>query len=247
MEKVRTSRKLWIVRRRIPPNLGDFPADLQSLAVEAIHVTANVASHLRSFSSFDVRAYGPRMDGPIEHSLMVAGRLDLLRLAVASVLSEGLSPGVADDRPCLARVNALDDALSVAVTDRCTHTFSNYSILAIPAAHRVLCDMVNRDVGLWVSELMRDVQRFPPAIVPPRACTVFEYLLLPKVVRALCRGGVEVLGLVLSCIGAGRNRPSKRKATAPIAGSLGSKVKTCSSLPEVCRVFACAGKCNWSP
>ena len=85
-KKVDTARKLWIIRGITPPNLGDSPADLQSFVGEAIHVTANVASQLRYFSSFDVGAYGPRVDGPIGHSLMVADRLDLLRLAVVSIL-----------------------------------------------------------------------------------------------------------------------------------------------------------------
>ena len=76
-------------------------------------MTANVASQRRTFSSFDDRAYGPRVDGSIEHSLMVGDRLDLLRLAVVAILSVGLSPGVTDDLPCLARVNALGPA--------CTH------------------------------------------------------------------------------------------------------------------------------
>ena len=163
--KVNTARKLWIIRGRIPPNFGDSPADLQSFVGEAIHVTANVASQLRSFSFFDVGAYGPRVDGPIGHSLMVADRLDLLRLAVVAILSVGLSPGVADDLLCLARVNALGDAFTVAVMGLRAHTFSNYSMLSVPEAHGVLCDMVNRDIALWVSELMRAAQRSSPAIV----------------------------------------------------------------------------------
>ena len=64
---------------------------------EIIHVTANVASQLLYFSPFDVGAYGPRVDGPIGHSRMVADRLDLLRLAVVAIVSVGLSPGVTDD------------------------------------------------------------------------------------------------------------------------------------------------------
>ena len=88
-----TAKKLWIIRGRIPLNLGDSPADLQSFVGEAIHVTANVASQLRSFSSFDAGAYAPGVDGPIGHSLMVADRLDLMRLAVVAILSMGLSRG----------------------------------------------------------------------------------------------------------------------------------------------------------
>ena len=247
--KVNTARKLWIIRGRIPPNLGDSPADLQSFVGEAIHVTASVASQLRSFSSFDVGAYGPRVDGPIGHSLMVADRLDLLRLAVVAILSVGLSPGVADDLPCLARVNALGDAFTVAVMGLRAHTFSNYSMLSVPEAHAVLCDMVNRDIALWVSELMRAAQRSSPAIVPPPAGTAFDPPPVPAFVRTLefCRGGGEVLRLVLSSIGSGADRPTKRKATAPPAGSPGSKGKASSSLPQVCRMYARTGKCNWSP
>ena len=135
----------------------------------------------------------------------------------------GLSPGVADDLPTLARINALGDALSGAVTGLRAHTFSNYSILSIPAAHGVLCDVVNRDIGLWVRELMRAAHRSSPAVVPPLAGTAFDSPPLPKFVRTLefCRRGGGLLRLVLSSIGAGGDRPSKRKATAPLAGSPG--------------------------
>ena len=188
---VNTARKLWTIRGRIPSSLRDSPADLQSFVGEAIHVTANVASQLRSFNSFDVGAYGPRVDGPIGHSLMVADRLDLLRLAVVAILSVGLLPGVADDLPCLARVNALGDAFTVAVMGLRAHTFSNYSILSVPESHAVvLCDMVNRDIALWVSELMRAAQRSSPAVFPPPAGAVFEPPPMPAFVCTLefCHG-----------------------------------------------------------
>ena len=209
-------------------------------------MTANVAPLLRSFSSFDVGARGPRVDGPIGHSLMVADRLDLLRLAVVAFFSVGLSPGVADNLPCLAQVNALGDAFTVAVMGLRAHTFSNYCMLSVPEAHALLCDMVNRDIALWV---MRAAQRSSPAVVPPPAGTVVDPPPMPEFVRTLelCRGGGEVLRLVLSRIGSGADRPTKRKATAPPAGSSGSKGKANSSLPQACRVFACTGKCNWCP
>ena len=122
-------------------------------------MTAHVASQLRSFSSFDVGACEPRVDGPTGHSLMVVDRFDPLRLAVVAILFVGLSPGVADDFPCLARVNALGDAFMVAVMGLHAHTFSNYSMLSVLEVHAVLCDMVNRDIALWVSKLMRAASR----------------------------------------------------------------------------------------
>ena len=122
---------------------------------------------------------------------MVADRLDLLRLAIVAILSVGLSPRVADDLPCLARVNALGDAFTVAATGLRAHTFSNYSMLSVPEAHAVLCDIINRDIALWVSELMRAAQRSSPDVVPPPAGTVFDLPPMPAFVRTLefCCGG----------------------------------------------------------
>ena len=96
---------------------------------------------------------------------------------------------------------------------------------------------------------MRAAQRSSPAVVPPPAGTVFDPPPMSAFVRTLefCRGGGRVLRLVLSSIGSGADRPTKRKATASPAGSPGSKGKANSSLPQARRMFACTGKCNWSP
>ena len=97
-------------------------------------MTANVTSQLRSFSSFDVGAYGPRVDGPIGHSLMAADRLDLLRLAVVAILCVDLSPG----SPTIPRVwrgsTPFGDAFTVAVMGLRAHTSSNYNLLSVPGS-----------------------------------------------------------------------------------------------------------------
>ena len=113
---------------------------------------------------------------------MVTDRLDLLRLAVVAILSAGLSPAVTDDLLRLARANALGDAFTVAVMGLRAPTFSSYSMLSVPEAHAELCDMVNRDIDLWVSELMRAAQRSSPAVVPPPAGTVFDPPPMPEFV-----------------------------------------------------------------
>ena len=175
--------------------------------------------------------------------------VDLLRLAVVAILFVGFSPAVADDLPCLVRVNALGDAFTLAVMALRAHTFSNYSMLSVPESHAVLCGMVNCYIALWVNELIRAAQRSSPAAVPPPAGTVFDHSPMPEFVRTLefGRGGGEVLRLVLSSMGSGVDKPSKRKATASPAGSPGSKGKVNSSLPQACRMFARTGECNWSP
>ena len=212
-------------------------------------MTANVASQIRFFISFDVGAYGPRVDGPIGHSLMVADHVDLLRLAFVAIFSVGVSPGVADDLPCLTRANAVGDAFTVAVMGLRAHTFCSYSMLSLPEAHAVLYDTVNRDIASWVNELMRVAQRSSPAVVHPPAGTVFEPPPMPDLVRTLafclCRG--EVLRLVISSIGSGADRRTKRKATAPHAGSTKSKRKANLGLPQACLMFVRTCKCNWFP
>ena len=96
---------------------------------------------------------------------------------------------------------------------------------------------------------MRAARRSSPAVVPPPAGTVFDPPPVPEFVRTLkfCCGGGEVLRLVLSSIGSGIDRLSKRKTTAPPGGSPGSKGKAKSSLPQAGRMFARTGKYNWSP
>ena len=113
----------------------------------------------------------------------------------------------------------------------------------------MLCDMVNRDIALWVSELMRALQRSSPVVVPPPPGTVFDPPPIPTFVRTLefCRVGGQVLRLVISSIGSGGDRPTKRNTIASPAGSPGSKGKANSSLPQACRMFARTSEHNWFP
>ena len=148
-KKMSTVRKLWIIRGSMPPNLGDSPADLQPFVGEAIHVTARVDDQFRSLSKFDVGLYEPRVDGVVEALLVVADRLDLLRLAVVAVLSIGLSPEISDDRLCLDQVSVLSDALAAVVYKLRSHTLCNLGMLANDGARCVMIDMVNTNLRLW--------------------------------------------------------------------------------------------------
>ena len=76
------SRKHWVLRGRIPPNIGDSAADIQPFVGEAVNVTTAVTTQLRAIIDFDVCAYGPRAEGMVDHPLMVADRLDFFRQAL---------------------------------------------------------------------------------------------------------------------------------------------------------------------
>ena len=116
------SRKHWVLRGRIPPNIGDSAADIQSFVGEAVNVRTSVVTQLRAISDFDVRAYGPRAEGMVDHLLMVADRLDFLRQALVAVLSVGFSLDSDGDRHCRERVATIDAAFTTASADLRRHT-----------------------------------------------------------------------------------------------------------------------------
>ena len=243
-KEVSTVRKRWVIRGRIPPNLDDRPADLQSFVGEAIHVTAKVDDQLRSVRKIDVGLYGLRVDSAVEALLVVADRLDLLRLTVVAVLSVRLSPEISDDRLCLDRVSVLSDAFAAVIYKLRLHTLCIHGMLAHDGARRVMVDMVDTDLRLWVNDLMLAVQQASlvvqasPVVVPLPSGTMFDMPPLPAFDRSLdvCRDGGDVLKLIVSQAHGKGGESSKRKALNSPAGSSG--VKSRAKPSAVCRMFS---------
>ena len=142
-------------------------------------MTARVAAQLRSLSDFDVAQYGPRSHGDFIPDIMIADRLECLRSALVAILTIGLSADIADDVPCLQRVNTISESFTSAAASLRTHTLCNMGHLSSRGARRVISDMVNGDLRLWVSQLMRDAQQAKPAEVRPPPGTVFDMPPLP--------------------------------------------------------------------
>ena len=142
-----------MLRGRIPPNIGDSAADIQSLVGEAVNVTTAVATQLRAISVFDVRAYGPRAEGMVDHLLMVADRLDFLRQSLVAVLSVGFSLHSDVDRHCRERVATIDAAFTTASADLRRYTLSDIILLSVSAARAVMSKMVNDDLRLQLKDL----------------------------------------------------------------------------------------------
>ena len=78
-------------------------------------MTTKVDDQLRSLRKFDVGLYVLRVDGAVDAMLIVADRLDLLRLVVVAVLSVGHSPDISDDRLRLDRVSVLSETFAAVV------------------------------------------------------------------------------------------------------------------------------------
>ena len=157
-----------------------------------------MATQLRTISDFDVRAYGPRAEGMVDHLLMVADRLGFLRQALVAVLSVAVSLDSDGDRHCRERVATIDAAIKTASADLRRHTLSNIVLLSGSPARAVMSEMVNDDICLWVNDLMRFAQQVRPPMVPPPSDFTFSTLSVPSLKRtsAFCSSGCDVLKLV---------------------------------------------------
>ena len=125
------------------------------------------------------------------------------------------------------------------------YTLSNCSMLPVPVAHAVLCDIANRDIALWVCELMTCCAAGAPCCCPspswygarprPYARVLMYSRIMPR------RAG-----------GAQQHRFQRRQALhteghrSPRVVD-GSNRKANYSFRLACLIFARTGKCNWSP
>ena len=155
-------------------------------------------TQLYAISDYDVRAYGPRAVGMVDHLLMVADRLDFLRQALVAVLSVRFSLDSDGDRHCRERVATTDTAFISASADLRRRTLSNIILLSGSAARADMSEMVNDDLCLWVNDLMRFAQQVRPPMVPPPSD--FTFLMPPvlpfKRTSAFFSSGGDVLKLV---------------------------------------------------
>ena len=140
--------KHWVLRGRIPPNIGDSATDIKSFAGEGVNVTTAVSTQLRAISDFDVRAYGPRAKGMADHLLMVADHHDFLHQALVAVLSVGFFLDSDGDRHCRERVATIDAAFTSVSADLRRHTLGNIILFSGSAARAVMSEIVNDDYRL---------------------------------------------------------------------------------------------------
>ena len=192
------SRKHWVLRGRMPPNIGHSAADIKPFVGEAVDVTTSAATQIRSMSDFDVHAYGLRAEEMVDHLLMVADRLDLLRHALVAVLSVGFSVDSDGDCHCRERVATIHAAFTSASANQCRHTLRNMILLSGSATRAAMSEMVNDDLRLWVKDLMRFAQQVRPPMVPPPSDFTFSMTPVPSFRRtsAFCSSGGDVLKLV---------------------------------------------------
>ena len=85
---------------------------MQSFVGESVIISAVLAVQLRAVSNVDVVVYGSRADRAVEHLLMVADRLNILRQTLMEVPTVGLSAAVADDHASMDWLTAVDASLT---------------------------------------------------------------------------------------------------------------------------------------
>ena len=237
-------KKHWVLRGRIPPNIGDSAADIQSFVGEAANVTTAVATQLHAISDFDVHAYGPRAEGMVDHLVMVADRLDFLRQALCGDPVCWVFPRQRRRPPLPERVATIDADFTSASVDLRRHTLSNIILLSGSAAWAVMREMITDDLRLWVNDLMRFAQQVRPPMVPPPFDFTFSMPPVPSFNRtsAFCSSGGGVLKLVegLHVPRESQDGPSKRKSNPANPGTP-RKI-----IAAQCRQFDSLGRCRFS-
>ena len=88
----------------------------------------------------------------------VVDRFDLLRQAFGPSLSLGLKCTVAANALCLARTHKLGACFVDTTTSLRVHVLKYYDFLGGSETKKILGDMINDDLRLWVGDLTRTVQ-----------------------------------------------------------------------------------------
>ena len=167
-------------------------AEMQSALRESVYVTPAIAHQLRYMSSFTVPAYVPH-DAIFAASDMAAlplmDRFALLRDYLLTVLRLGLNDDVPKDAEPLDRVSHL-----VASFNEISNTFRRFLIAhysVVRGRMRVVAGVINRDIGVWESDLSTLVRDKNSGATPPGASTVIEMFPLParKGMTGLLTGG----------------------------------------------------------
>ena len=122
---------------------------------DMVEVTPEVAQQLRSLGRFEIL----QMDGGNnDRDVPVVDRFDLLRQAFGPSLSLGLKCTVAANALCLARTHKLGACFVDTTTSLRVHVLKYYDFLGGSETKKILGDMINDDLRLWVGDLTRTVQ-----------------------------------------------------------------------------------------
>jgi len=225
-------RRHWFVRGRAPQSTGESVDDLQALLGDMLEVTAEVAQQLRALGGFDVLQFRPRMEaGSSDRDVPVADRFDLLRQALGSVLRLGFKDTVARDALCLARTHKIDACFVDASMSLRAHVLKHYSFLSGAETTKILGNMINEDLRLWVGDLTRTVQAEYSATVPPEADAMFVPPPLPgfPALREFVRGGGTMYKLLRADSGGGASAASgtgKRTKGASVVSKFNKRSKS---------------------
>ena len=127
---------------------------------------------------------------------------------------------VVADALCLARTHKLNDCFVDANTSLRAHVLKYYNFLGGSETTKILADMINDDLRLWIGDLTRMVQAEFSAATSPQADAVFAMLPMPEfpALREFVRGGGTTYKLIRADGGGGASPASsmekRRKGVA---------------------------------
>ena len=148
--------------------------EMQSALRESVHVAPVIADQLRYMSSFDVLTYVPRVaifGASDMTALPLADHFALLRDSLLTVVHLGLNGDVPEDAESLNRIYHLDASFN-----DISNKFRRFLIAHHSVVHGrmlVLAGAVNRDIGVWESDLSKFVRDKYSGTMPPGAGTEY--------------------------------------------------------------------------
>ena len=160
--------------------VGISVEDLQRALRESLCVTPAISDQLRYMSSFDVLASVPR-DATFAASdmtvLPLMDRFALLRDSLLTVLRLGLNDDVPEDAEPLNPISHLEASFNEILNKFRRFLITHYSVAR--GRMLVLAGVINRDNGLWESDLSALVRDKYERTMPPGASTAIKIFSLP--------------------------------------------------------------------
>ena len=139
-----------------------------------------IADQLRYMSSFDVLAYVPRnatFAASDTTGLPLMGHFALLRDSLLNVLHLGLNDDILDNAEPLSRISHLEASFNETSNKFRRFLITHYSV--VRGSMLVIAGVINRDIGVWESDLSTLVRDKYSGTMPPGVGTAIEKFPLP--------------------------------------------------------------------
>ena len=128
---------------------------------------------------FQCVALSPAKGAGSDYDVLVVDRFHILRQAMGSLVCLGLNGTISVGTLGCTRVHKLDALFVKGGMALSAHVLTNLEFVSVAGSIKILGDIINEDLRLWICALTRAVQDDAPPAMPPPHETVFGMPPLP--------------------------------------------------------------------